>query len=264
MHNFRVGDTVRVVKLVGFDGEYGYSVGDVSTVVKIHNYDIYLKQNPDRNMNFWQLDLVVEEKVMSKFNVGDKVCVTKVVGDDAEHGYSVGDVSSVVSVNRHGDCFLKQKPDRVMLGSQLELVVEEKVMTKFNVGDRVRLIELLGNDSERGYAVGDISTVVRVDGIWIYLKQNPDRWICNSQLELVVEEKMINKVTTKVKTTTTQDTLMVGDIFTFDEAREENYMLHINNDRTQFVVVYDGEYFIISSEDMGTFSITKIGTFTSE
>jgi ribosomal protein L19 len=194
---FKVGDKVRVVKLLGSDAHNGYSVGDVSSIVEVDFASlIYLKKKPTWAMSVDQLELV-EEKVVSKFKVGDRVRVTQLLGDDDEYGYSVGDISTVVHIDTHAtfpdDFYLEQNPDREMNSDQLELVVEEKAMPKFKVGDKVRVVKLLVEDAEYGYSVGDVSTIMKLDTYEtfaddIYLEQNLDRAMNYEQLELVEEE----------------------------------------------------------------------------
>lgn len=154
MSEYKVGDKVRVTKLVAWDRTSGlqhYNIYKVTGVDDITG-GVYV-ETPFGNrygLIYDQIEKVEEEKQVNEFKVGDKVRVKWVDTQDVCRDISKGDCFDVLRVDSDGDVRvgLPNGGSCVLFKLQVELVEEEKQVSEFKVGDKVKVkyLETFGDN----------------------------------------------------------------------------------------------------------------------
>lgn len=140
---------------------------------------------------------------MSEYKVGDKVRVTKSLFLDEINGIEEGGIYEVVELVDYTEAVNVNTHIRKNYGliySQIEKVEEEKQMSEFKVGDKVRVLR--DNPCGANVLSGEIREIVTVENQGSICLNTPySGWVCGTDIELVEEEKQVNefKVGDKVR-----------------------------------------------------------------
>jgi len=195
---FKTGDKVRVTK--SKCNKAPVSIGDTGVVSYVSTIGVYgYKVVMDKDNYYWwfddiNLELVEGKEIMeTKFKTGDKV---RVVGSDELINDLVciafGDTGVVASVLKGCYAVNMDKGDYwYFCDEDLELV-KEKEMTKFKIGDKVRVTKC----NKAPVSIGDTGFVSDITtGSFNYvitMDADKDYWFfADHQLELVMEKEMM-------------------------------------------------------------------------
>lgn len=193
---YKVGDRVRVTKLLGMDSFENIRVGDVHTVTIIRSENcvgIRIGSNNEYPLIHIQIEKVEEEVKVKKFKVGDKVkvLVQGSFGSEAEKGR----IYTIETVDYDDNSIeLEELPafDQWVHMDDVELVSE----SSYKVGDKVKVLteDPCGSGAEKG----KVYTVKEVDRSSVRLKEvaHIGGWVTSHHVELVSEPsyKMGDKV----------------------------------------------------------------------
>ena len=195
---FKQGDRVRISEAM-----YGYD-GEVGTVMCLSRTDRHPYQVVVDNLGWSKfleddLELIEEEKVM-KFKVGDKV---KVSGSWRGNSGKVGTISRADwgVMYKYRVEFEDADPESFKEEELESVKEEEKVMSKFKVGDNVKVTwSCMGKDGACGIIIEDDGTSCPYKVFFECRVGHKTEWVSERNLELIEEETSVKfKVGDKVK-----------------------------------------------------------------
>ena len=182
---FKVGDKVRMIR-----NTYG-NRGKIGTLEKIDTSTMPYFVVFDDGRKEWcyghEFKLLKEEKVM-KFKVGDKVKVK-----DSWFGFT-GEVGEIVRIGGSSKYpyrvkfdVVDEEDEELFAEGSLELVKEEEKVTKFKVGDKVKVSNSWGGNT------GNVGEITEINGGYHYpycvtFEVGNDESFKEEELELVKEK----------------------------------------------------------------------------
>lgn len=155
--NFKIGDKVKVNKWVGGIPKDFNGIGEVISINTKSPYPIRVNIGYDVDYGFLEseLELYKEEEKMVKFNVEDKVLVKD----------GNGEIRMVRKwiMTREGTEFYLDDNKGPYKSTELELYkeVEGDKMSKFKVGDKVRIVKMEKEILEE-VNIGDVGTILKM------------------------------------------------------------------------------------------------------
>lgn len=192
MGMYKVGDRVKVTKLLGMDSFENIRVGDVHTVTMIKSdrgaVGIRIGSNNEYPLIHDQIEKVEESEQVYK--IGDTIKVAKLITANDHSWLKIGETHTVLETRYDGAVYIKLPKDSAypMLQQQIEKVEEEVKVREFEVGDKVKV--LVENSCGSGAEKGKVYTVKELDGKSLQLKEitHQGAWVPSHHVELVTNQ----------------------------------------------------------------------------